>query len=90
MHKGSESLLQKKQDIVCEHLLALVKTEQKKDTKNLCECLFSIVDCCLYVCKSFIAYVAHNIYNYILYRITVLKSVIYILYISCEMCCHMK
>lgn len=37
--------------------------------------LFSVVDCCLYVCKNFTAYVAHTIYNYILYRNAVLKSV---------------
>lgn len=39
--------------------------------------LFSVVDCCLYVCKNFIASVAYDIYNYILYRRTVLKSVVY-------------
>lgn len=56
----------KELEIVCEYLPALVKTEPKIDTKNLCEFLFSIVDCCLYVCKSFIAYVAYSIYNYTL------------------------
>lgn len=54
----------------------LLKAEQRLDTKELFVTpLFSVVDCCLYVCKNFTAYVAHTIYNYILYRNAVLKSV---------------